>query len=115
MLDIDHFKAYNDDHGHLAGDILLERCARAWSAHLRPGDLLARYGGEEFAVLVRGCSIVDARAVLERLRQATPGDITCSLGVAARRPSDSVDDLIARADGALYDAKRAGRDQLAAA
>jgi diguanylate cyclase (GGDEF)-like protein len=115
MLDIDHFKAYNDEHGHVAGDLLLQRCATAWSAGLRPGDLLARYGGEEFAVLVRDCSLVDARAALERVRHATPEGITCSVGVAEHRPFGTGDELVARADSALYLAKRAGRNRVAAA
>jgi diguanylate cyclase (GGDEF)-like protein len=115
MLDIDHFKAYNDEHGHLAGDQLLQRCASAWRAALRPGDLLARYGGEEFAVLLRGCPLAHAHGTLERVRHATPAGVTCSLGVSERRDSDSADDLVARADSALYDAKRGGRNRLAAA
>jgi diguanylate cyclase (GGDEF)-like protein len=115
MLDIDHFKAYNDHHGHLAGDVLLQRCARAWAACLRPGDLLARYGGEEFAVLLHDCSLAEARAMLERLRRATPRGITCSLGVSERLLSDTADDLVARADSALYHAKRSGRNRLAPA
>jgi diguanylate cyclase (GGDEF)-like protein len=115
MLDIDHFKIYNDEHGHPAGDRLLQQCTHAWSAELRPGDLLARYGGEEFAVLLRGCALVDAQAALERLRRATPIGITCSLGVAQRRAFESGDELMARADAALYGAKRAGRNRLAAA
>lgn len=115
MLDIDHFKAYNDQHGHLAGDLLLRRCASAWATGLRPGDLLARYGGEEFAVLLHGCSLRDARAALDRLRRATPEGVTCSLGISELRGSDSADGLVARADGALYVAKRGGRNRLAAA
>jgi diguanylate cyclase (GGDEF)-like protein len=115
MLDIDHFKIYNDQHGHLAGDRLLQQCARAWAVVLRPGDLLARYGGEEFAVLLPSCSLADARTALERLRSATPVGVTCSLGVAQRRAFESADDLMARADAALYGAKRAGRNRLAAA
>jgi diguanylate cyclase (GGDEF)-like protein len=115
VLDIDHFKAFNDEHGHLAGDRLLRACAGAWTTELRQHDLLARYGGEEFAVLVRGCGIEDAQAVLERIRRATPGSVTCSLGVAERRPGDTAESLLLRADGALYRAKHEGRDRLRAA
>ena len=115
MLDIDHFKLFNDQHGHPAGDRLLQQCATAWSARARPGDLLARYGGEEFALLLRGCELADAQVALERLRGATPLGITCSLGVAQRRAFEPGGDLMARADAALYGAKRAGRNRLAAA
>jgi diguanylate cyclase (GGDEF)-like protein len=115
MLDIDHFKAFNDAHGHVAGDQLLRACASAWSEQLRPGDLLARYGGEEFAVLLHDCTLEDARRALERVREATPDGITCSLGVTERHPLDTPDAFIARADDALYHAKRAGRNRLKAA
>jgi diguanylate cyclase (GGDEF)-like protein len=115
MIDIDHFKAFNDAHGHIAGDELLRACANEWSQKLRPGDLIARYGGEEFAVLLHDCTLVDARRALERLRHATPRGITCSLGVTERHPGDSPEAFIARADDALYHAKRAGRNRLKAA
>ena len=115
VMDIDRFKAFNDEHGHVAGDRLLHDCAAAWTTALRERDLLARYGGEEFALLVRGCGIDEAQAVLERIRGATPGSITCSLGVAERRPGDTGESLMLRADGALYRAKHEGRDRLRAA
>ena len=115
MLDLDHFKAFNDQHGHLAGDRQLTACAVAWQAQLRPGDVLARLGGEEFAVLLAGCTLADATAVIERLRGATPGRQTCSAGLVARRGDEPADELMARADSALYAAKHAGRDQLLAA
>jgi diguanylate cyclase (GGDEF)-like protein len=112
MLDLDHFKAYNDQHGHVAGDRLLQECTRAWERKMRAGDLIARYGGEEFAVLIRDCSVGEARRVLERIRRATPVAVTCSLGVAERRPEDGPEALLQRADAALYCAKNEGRDQL---
>ena len=115
MLDLDHFKAFNDQHGHLAGDRQLTACAVAWQAQLRPGDVLARLGGEEFAVLLNGCTLADATAVIERLRGATPARETCSAGLVARRDDEPAEELMARADDALYAAKRAGRDQLLAA
>jgi diguanylate cyclase (GGDEF)-like protein len=115
MIDVDHFKEFNDAHGHLAGDELLRACARAWGEQLRPGDLLARYGGEEFAVLLPDCTLAAAQGALERLRQHTPAGITCSLGVSERDPGDLSDELVARADDALYAAKRAGRNRLNAA
>ena len=115
MIDIDRFKAFNDDHGHVAGDRLLQECASAWKRQIRPGDLIARYGGEEFAVLLRNCSLRDATAVLERVRLATPEGVTCSVGVDERRFPDTPDAIVARADSALYRAKRDGRNRLAAA
>jgi diguanylate cyclase (GGDEF)-like protein len=114
MLDLDHFKAFNDEHGHLAGDRQLKASAVAWQSHLRPGDVLARLGGEEFAVLLEGCTLTDAVAVMERLRNATPGGETCSAGLVVRGLDEPAEALMARADAALYAAKRAGRDQLAA-
>ena len=115
MVDIDHFKDYNDEHGHAAGDELLLACAQAWKSQLRPSDTLSRYGGEEFAVFLPNCSLGDAAGVLERLRDATPHGATASVGVAERRPGEGVADVLARADAALYAAKDAGRDRLEAA
>jgi diguanylate cyclase (GGDEF)-like protein len=115
MVDLDHFKRYNDDHGHAAGDRLLRACALAWKGHLRPADTLARVGGEEFAVLLPNCGIADAAGVLERLREATPSGATASVGVAERQPGETASDLLARADTALYEAKDTGRDRLQSA
>jgi diguanylate cyclase (GGDEF)-like protein len=114
MLDLDHFKAYNDTHGHLAGDRQLKASAVSWQAQLRSTDLVARIGGEEFAVLLPACSIEDATIVVERLRLATPGGATCSAGLVQRADGDTADSLLARADAALYAAKRNGRDQILA-
>ena len=115
MVDLDHFKRYNDDNGHAAGDRLLRACALAWRGHLRPADTLARVGGEEFAVLLPDCALADAAGVLERLREATPSGATASVGVAERQPGESASDILARADSALYEAKDTGRDRLQAA
>jgi diguanylate cyclase (GGDEF)-like protein len=112
LIDIDHFKHFNDRNGHADGDRLLHACALAWKRHLRPGDTLARVGGEEFGVLLPGCTLSDATRVLERLRSATPSDTTASVGVAERQPGESESDLLARADAALYEAKHTGRNQL---
>jgi diguanylate cyclase (GGDEF)-like protein len=112
MLDLDHFKAFNDTHGHLAGDLQLQACAVNWQAQLRAGDVVARIGGEEFAILLPACSIGDAAIVVERLRLATPGNATCSAGLAQCADADTPDSLLARADAALYAAKRNGRDQI---
>jgi diguanylate cyclase (GGDEF)-like protein/PAS domain S-box-containing protein len=111
MIDLDRFKQYNDDHGHPAGDRLLRDGADLWSSTLRTSDFMARYGGEEFVVLLPDCSLVDARIVIERLRAATPYGQTCSAGIASWTPGESAEQLIARADGALYSAKDAGRDR----
>jgi diguanylate cyclase (GGDEF)-like protein/PAS domain S-box-containing protein len=113
MIDLDHFKAFNDERGHLAGDELLREAATTWRLVLRLGDLIARYGGEEFALLLPDCGIGDAAHVIERLRASTPLGQTCSAGVAAWDGSESPGELIARVDAALYEAKRAGRDRLA--
>jgi two-component system, cell cycle response regulator len=121
LFDVDHFKAVNDAHGHLAGDRVLFELARTVSDTLRTEDVLARYGGEEFAVVCRGETLEGAIALGERLRslagkmqvtfesQAIP--ITISVGVVALSPEiASPEDLVARADAALYAAKEAGRN-----
>ncbi len=83
MLDLDHFKRYNDRLGHQAGDRVLKQVAGAWSGELRPTDTVVRYGGEEFAVALPGVEIAEALAVVERLRERTPEDQKFSAGVAA--------------------------------
>jgi diguanylate cyclase (GGDEF)-like protein len=111
ILDLDRFKSYNDDHGHQAGDRLLKEAAAAWRAVMRPADTLARYGGEEFAVLLRETDLKTARSVVDRLRGATPGGQSCSAGIARREGDETASALLGRADHALYEAKRAGRDR----
>jgi diguanylate cyclase (GGDEF)-like protein len=123
MIDIDHFKAYNDHYGHLAGDACLRRVAGALGSVLRGTDLLARYGGEEFAIILPGADAEAAYDVAERVREAvvalnephvgaTGGVVTVSIGVAGTIPSrhGSADRLIETADAELYDAKRSGRN-----
>ena len=112
MLDLDHFKRFNDEYGHQAGDRLLKGATAAWSAQLRAVDQLARYGGEEFIVLLPGATAELATGVLERLRASTPTGQTFSAGVATWDGSETSEDLIARADQALYQAKAAGRDRI---
>jgi diguanylate cyclase (GGDEF)-like protein len=111
ILDLDRFKQYNDEHGHPAGDALLRTVADRWRARLRPGDLLARYGGEEFTVLLPSCRLAGATQVADELRSLMPAPQTCSAGAAQWDGSESAVELVARADRALYDAKRAGRDR----
>ncbi len=112
IVDIDHFKAYNDGHGHLAGDELLRECAIAWDSVLRGEDLLVRFGGEEFLVVLPDTPVEQAEEIVERLRGATPGEQTCSAGIAVWDGAESIDELVARADSALYVAKAGGRDCL---
>ncbi|MDQ6914247.1 MAG: GGDEF domain-containing protein [Actinomycetota bacterium] len=111
LLDLDHFKAYNDRHGHRAGDGLLQAAAVAWRDQLRGADVLARYGGEEFAVLLPGCDANNALDLVERLRAATPSPRTVSAGVAVWDGTEPPTDLLDRADAALYEAKASGRDR----
>jgi diguanylate cyclase (GGDEF)-like protein len=111
VLDLDHFKAFNDTYGHPAGDLLLKETAAAWRDQLRPGDLLARIGGEEFALLL-DCDIEDALEIVERLREQVSQNRTCSAGIAVRQPGESLDSVVTRADRALYEAKAIGRDRI---
>ena len=112
VIDLDHFKSYNDTHGHLAGDEMLRACAIAWDSAVRGADLLVRFGGEEFLVVLPGCALEEAEGIVERLREATPGEQTCSAGLALWDGVESIDELISRADSALYMAKAGGRDCL---
>ncbi len=111
LLDLDHFKAYNDQFGHQAGDAHLRRTAALWRRELRTVDVLARYGGEEFGVLLPDCDLDQAREVLDRVRSSTPNGQTASAGVVQFDSVESAADLLARADQALYAAKHAGRGQ----
>lgn len=111
LIDLDRFKSFNDRHGHQAGDRLLREAAVAWRGALRTTDLLARWGGEEFAVLLPSCTESEALLLLERLRSRTPGGQTCSAGIAQSVPGEDAEALVNRADLALYQAKRTGRDR----
>ena len=124
MLDVDHFKDYNDQHGHLAGDYALCLVAHTLRRQLRTRDSLVRYGGEEFVVLLPELALQQAAEVAERLREslerigsfysplgAQPG-VTISLGLAQMNARDGLAGLIARADKALYRAKNSGRNRL---
>lgn len=123
MIDVDDFKTYNDEYGHLAGDKVLVTVADAIRSPLRPNDLIARFGGEEFSVLLPETTLKNAKIIAERLREnvsnANPGrlgdkqlpKVTISLGIAARQPEYSLDMMIAAADIAMYHAKRNGKNR----
>jgi diguanylate cyclase (GGDEF)-like protein len=124
MVDVDHFKSINDGHGHAVGDRVLSRVVDALGHALRNVDRLGRYGGEEFLVLLPETGAGEARMVAERMREAVarlPATAkvpacTISVGVACVRHGDaSVAAVLARADAALYEAKRLGRDRVALA
>ena len=110
IMDLDHFKAFNDTYGHQAGDQLLREAVGAWRDVLPPGAVLARYGGEEFAVLLPGTSLLDARRVILGLRARTPSGQSFSAGIAEWGPDTDPEQLLAAADRALYRAKRGGRN-----
>ncbi|HEV3233024.1 MAG TPA: bifunctional diguanylate cyclase/phosphodiesterase [Candidatus Dormibacteraeota bacterium] len=111
ILDLDNFKAFNDEMGHPEGDRHLQRSVAAWRNELRQGDLLARQGGEEFSLVLPDCGPDDARLIADRLRSAVPHGQTVSAGVAYWNGSETGSSLLGRADAALYEAKIAGRDR----
>jgi diguanylate cyclase (GGDEF)-like protein len=115
LIDLDHFKRFNDEYGHQAGDRLLKSATAAWTAAVRTTDRLCRYGGEEFGVLLPDATVEQAMEVLERVRAVTPLAQTFSAGVACWDTQEISDELVARADRALYAAKAAGRDRIASA
>jgi diguanylate cyclase (GGDEF)-like protein len=114
MLDLNHFKQYNDTHGHLAGDELLRQVATAWSLPLRRTDMLARYGGDEFALSLPDCPPAEAFAVIARMQSATPKGVGSAAGIATTGGEESAEEVIARADAALYRAKRENKNALLA-
>ena len=121
MVDIDHFKALNDSHGHQAGDDVLRNVAAALACECREFDLAARYGGEEFAIVLPGCTAEESLVIAERFRRVvsaapTVVPITASAGVATYPDhAKDADELVRVADEALYESKRAGRDRVTAA
>lgn len=124
LLDIDHFKTVNDEHGHLAGDRVLKTLANLLRRRIRRSDVVARYGGEEFAVIFNDCGEEDALHMLDTIREdfsaikhgAREGafQVTFSAGIAAADADSRVDSLIEQADRNLYRAKDAGRNRIVA-
>jgi diguanylate cyclase (GGDEF)-like protein len=126
MLDVDHFKVFNDTHGHDAGDAVLREVAHVLKRHTRTEDIACRYGGEEFLLVLPGCPLEDAYLKAEAIREAIAqlrvsagsaalSRVTASLGIACYpHNGDRVDELIRAADAALYKAKAAGRNQIVA-
>jgi diguanylate cyclase (GGDEF)-like protein len=124
-IDIDHFKDVNDSFGHATGDEVIAAVGRSIANRLRRGDLMARYGGEEFVAVLPNTALDEAVALAEEIRHLVatsnfvavnpPLQLHVSVGVAALRPGDDTQALLAAADAALYQAKRAGRDRVFAA
>jgi diguanylate cyclase (GGDEF)-like protein len=124
VIDVDRFKLYNDNYGHISGDAVLRTVGKVLSSNLRPTDVAARYGGEEFVVALPSTDVAGAVIAAERVRQAVADttiedptgerlpSITISLGLATLRPHESSESLFSRADAALYVAKRRGRNQV---
>ena len=123
LLDLDHFKQVNDVHGHSAGDLVLQAVAAALRQGVRPYDLCCRYGGEEFLVILPETALEDAAGIAERLRRdienlkitaakETALQITASIGAAALLGHETIDQLVARADEAMYNAKSSGRNRV---
>lgn len=128
MMDIDHFKSFNDNYGHQVGDQVLRLVALTLNEGVKGRDMPARYGGEEFAIIFPDTPLTGAMKVADALRKAVAGKevinrstggklgrITLSGGVAEFTDGESIEDLIARADAALYTAKHNGRNQIASA
>ncbi|WP_019410248.1 diguanylate cyclase [Pseudomonas psychrophila] len=122
MLDLDHFKRINDGYGHLAGDKVLKIVAAQLRKHLRPNDFVARFGGEEFVLLIPDTTLAAGLQVLEKLRSAIaacpfhfkgePVTLTCSIGLAPFKLADRSEQVLKRADEALYRAKDNGRNRI---
>jgi diguanylate cyclase (GGDEF)-like protein len=120
LFDVDHFKTINDLYGHLSGDLVLKEIARLIVEKLRTVDEVGRWGGEEFLILLPETKLSGAQLLAERLREIlvehkfeSVGQVTASFGVTEYQPGDTPETLIYRADVALYDAKREGRNRVA--
>ena len=113
LVDLDHFKRFNDDHGHLAGDEMLVAFARAIEQATPADDIASRWGGEEFAIALREVST--AQRVAETIRRTVPLGQTCSIGLVECQRDEPLSSIMHRADGALYEAKTGGRNRVVAA
>lgn len=111
LLDLDHFKRFNDRYGHPTGDRLLRDASAAWLAQLRSIDIISRYGGEEFVLVLPATDLDEAAEITARLQAATPLEQTFSAGLARWDGAETPEELISRADTALYEAKGAGRNR----
>jgi diguanylate cyclase (GGDEF)-like protein/PAS domain S-box-containing protein len=122
MMDIDHFKAINDTHGHLCGDFTLRKVADLLKETVRSSDILGRYGGEEFCCVLPETPLEQAAIFAERCREKVgahlfscsdqPTNVTISIGVTGQISDDSLESIVKRADDALYEAKRTGRNRI---
>jgi diguanylate cyclase (GGDEF)-like protein len=122
LIDIDHFKSFNDRFGHSTGDRILRDIAGILLKHVRPGDMLARFGGDEFILALPDTTLGSALEIAEQLRCSThclstrgketqsPTTLSISVGISDLRPEDDVESLFERTDNALYEAKNSGRD-----
>jgi diguanylate cyclase (GGDEF)-like protein len=122
LIDVDHFKAINDTHGHLVGDDILRELTQSMENSLRPEDTFGRWGGEEFLVIVNGTELKSAEMLAQRIREgvvqhefATVGRVTVSIGVTQFHPDRSISHTFSTADKALYEAKHAGRNRVVVA
>jgi diguanylate cyclase (GGDEF)-like protein len=126
MLDVDHFKSINDEHGHAMGDQVLVAYGRLLAQHARKTDMVGRWGGEEFVMMLSGANEAGARVVGERIRRAVEAmavlnersqrvSATVSIGIACLEVKDTLDGLIERADHAMYEAKASGRNRVVVA
>ncbi len=124
MLDVDHFKHFNDQYGHLVGDQVLSILSTTLLSYLRPSDMVARYGGDEFAILLPQTNVSEALTIAERLRvgiaklplgkyrSKTLAKATISIGIAQMQTGDNFEALLSKADKALYQAKQKGRNRI---
>ena len=125
IMDIDHFKSFNDSYGHLTGDQVLRLVATSLKQTIKGQDITARYGGEEFTVVLPDTALRQALTVADHIRRAIMskelkkkstgeilGRVTISAGVAMLKPGDDIDSMIERADACLYAAKRNGRNRV---
>jgi diguanylate cyclase (GGDEF)-like protein len=122
VLDLDHFKLINDEHGHLGGDAVLRAFAVQLKNLVRASDIASRWGGEEFVIVLRDASLDAARVLGEKIRTQTQAStieyersrlvITVSIGIACLQPGETLEELLGRADQALYTAKHTGRNRI---